>query len=242
MLALEHVTVGFANARRARADRLALDDVSLQVRERELVAVRGGRRSGRTTLLHVCAGIVRPTAGRVLFDGREVARGQLLGTAGGIAYADRDFSPALGETVVQQVAAPLLNGAVRLADAEARAVRLLRAVGASDCAYASPGDLSHDETIRVAIARALVTGPRLVLVDEPTNGVGVKGEGPLLELVRRLVDEREVAVLMTVDHVGGLAGADRAMSISDGRVRGELEPPLAAEVVPLARRRAEPSA
>lgn len=240
MLRLEHATVGFANARRARADRLALNDVTFQVREHELVAVRGGRRSGRSTLLHVCAGMVRPTEGRVRFDGQDVSRCQLLGASGGIAYADRDFSPVLGETVVQQVAAPLLNGAVRLADAEARAVRLLRAVDAGDCAYASPGDLSHDETIRVAIARALVTGPRLVLIDEPTNGIGVKGEGPLLELIRSLVNERHVAVLMTVDHVAGLAGADRAMTISDGEVRGELEPPPPADVVPFARRRAEP--
>jgi putative ABC transport system ATP-binding protein len=242
MLALEHVTVGFTNARRARADRLALDDVNMQVHERELVAVRGGRRSGRSTLLHVCAGMMRPTVGSVRFHGQEVSRGQLLGANAGIAYADRDFSPVLGETVLHQVAAPLLANAVRLSDAEARAVRLLQAVGAGECAYESPGDLSHDETIRVAIARAMVTGPRLLLIDEPTNGIGVTGEGPLLELIRSLVDEHGVAVLMTVDHVGGLAGADRAMSISDGVVRGELEPAPPAEVVPFARRRAEPSA
>ncbi|MBB4663833.1 ATP-binding cassette domain-containing protein [Conexibacter arvalis] len=245
LLVLDGVTKRFARGGRRRRERLALHDASLELRAGELVSVWGQRRSGRTTLLRVAGGVVAPTCGAVRFDGRDLRERSMLGVPGGIGYCQREFSSVIGEAVVEHVAAPLLGGRRTTAEAEAAAYRALRRVGATGCAELEPDELDHGETIRVAIARALVSGPRLLLIDEPAVGLAptASGAGALYRLLESLAHDDGIAVLTTVDEASGLCGADRALTIDAGELHGQLTPPApVAAVFELDARRARPSA
>lgn len=225
--------------RRGRVERLVLDDVSLELDAGEFAAVWGLRRSGRTTLLRVAAGMERPDAGTARFDGRDLAadRDRLLGRE--IGYVQLHFSPGEGASVLDQVAGGLLAERIAPAAARRRALQALAETDAESCAALGPRDLDAGEAVRVALARALVAGPRLLVVDEPTNGVDVADRDPILRLLRRIADGG-VAVLMSTGDGAALAGADRAFTIDHGELRGGVADPPAS-VIPL-RRPARPDA
>ena len=173
LLALTHATKRFTSGQR---EMVALDDVSLEVDAGECVAVYGLRRSGRTTLLRIAAGILPLDEGELRFGGQllpERARG-VLGVE--IGWCNPWFDPAHGGSVADHVAVALLaRGAGRTRAREQAGAALARA-GASACAGFDPRELHADELrARARIARALVTRPRLLLLDEPTNGVDVTG-------------------------------------------------------------------
>ncbi len=219
--------------RRGRVERLALCDVSLELEAGELVVVWGLRRSGRTTLLRVAAGIERPDEGTVCFGGRNLAqvRDRVLGNE--IGYVQLHFSPGEGESVLDQVAGGLLAERISLAARRRRALQALEDTGAESCAALFPRDLDAGETVRAAVARALVVAPRLLVVDEPTNGVDVAYRDPILRLLRRVANGG-VAVLMSTGDGAALAGADRVFTIEHGRLRGGVADPQA-PVIPLHR-------
>jgi ABC-type lipoprotein export system ATPase subunit len=235
LLSLEWVTKRYPRGGR---ERIALRDVWLHVDAGELVAVWGRRRSGRTTLVRVAGGLDRPDEGVVRFDGRDLRqdRDGVLGDR--IGYVRTSFNAAHGERVVDHVALGLLAQRVQLHRARGRADAVLDRAGVAACADLEPHELGTAEAARVAIARAMVAQPRLLLVDEPTKGVDLAERDGILSLLRSIADEG-VAVLMTVSEATELAGADRALSIADGELRGAAAP-ADAQVVPLPRARAGP--
>jgi putative ABC transport system ATP-binding protein len=221
VLALDRVWKRYPRGDRGVRERVALRDASLTIEPAELVAVWGRRRSGRTTLLRVAAGVEPPSEGTVSFDGVDLAHRPRLGARHGIGYCSTDFARILGSCVLEQVAAPLLGANVRILRSQARALDALRRVGVADLAELDPAELDHTETIRVALARALVTEPRLLLVDDPTDGLPPWRERDgLLALLRSIAHRDEIAVLMTVEEASSLSGADRALAIDDGELRG----------------------
>ena len=235
LLSLEWVTKRYPRGGR---ERTALRDVWLQVEAGELVSVWGRRRSGRTTLLRVAGGLDRPNEGTVRFDGRDLRhdRDGMLGDR--IGYVRTSFNAAHGERVVDHVALGLLARGVQLDRARARADAVLGRAGAAACADLEPHELGMAEVARVAIARAMVAEPRLLLVDEPTKGVDLSERDWILALLRSIANEG-TAVLMTVGEATELSGADRALSIAEGELRGAAAP-ADARVVPLRRVRAGP--
>lgn len=237
LLALDGVWKRFERDRHGVRQQLVLRDVTFELDPGELVAVVGRRRSGRTTLLHVAAGLERPTAGAVRFDGADLDVRPMLGRPGGIGWCSTQFSSVIGDAVVEHVAAPLLGDAWSTTAAQRRAYELLRRVGAAECEQMTPSELAPDETIRVAIARALTTEPRLLLVDDPALGVQLAERDRVLGLLREIADDG-AAVLMTVDSATELAGADRALSLDTGELRGQ-KLPAHAPVVPLRRARSD---
>jgi len=235
LFALEHATKRFTSGQR---ETLALRDVSLELRAGEWVAIYGLRRSGRTTLLRVAAGILPLDAGVVRLEGRDLAEraGQALGVE--IGYCSAVFDPAHGGSVVDHVALALLARGVGRTRARAQAEEALERAGASDAAHLDPRDLHVDELVRAGIARALVTAPRLLLLDEPTNGVDVHERDGIVALLRGLAD-RGTAILMTVGEP--LAGPNRVLALDGGELRGEITPD-AEGVRSLRPRRVEPVA
>lgn len=233
LLVLHHVSVHISAGRR---ECMALKDVSLDIAAGELVGVRGMRRSGRTTLLRVASGMLAPDQGVVSFDGRNVATARdLLGTQ--IGYCSREFHAGQGGTVEDHIATGPLAQGVRHSRARALAAEALARVGGQEWAGHQPRELHPHELVRTSIARVLVMKPRLILIDEPTNGVDVLERDPLMALLRSLADDG-VAVLMTMGET--LGGLDRMLLIDEGELRGNTTP-SDAPVVPL-RRQAEPSA
>jgi ABC-type multidrug transport system ATPase subunit len=240
LLTLDGVSKRYPRGTQTSRERIALRDVSLEVASGEFVAVWGRRRSGRTTLLEVCAGLERPSEGIVRFAGRDLAEQRMVGRRGGIGFAQPHFSRMHG-VVVEQVATPMLKTRARVSNAQNRAYELLDRVGAGSCAEMAPDELEPSELVRVMLARALMMHPRLVLLDAPTSGVPAPERDAIFTLLRSLTRDGDTAILMTVDEVPGLATvADRLLSIGGGELRGETSPAEPAPVLPL--RRSEPSA
>lgn len=216
LLRLEGVSKRY---RRGRREVVALDDVSLTIAAGELVAVWGVPRSGRTTLLRIAAGLEQPDDGAVCFGGGALLRGH-DGLAPGIGFVHVGLMGAGGESILDHVAMPLLARGVAPEVARARALLQLERVGAAGCARLQPRELEPTERVRVALAQALVTGPQLLLVDDPTRHVDLLEREAVLLLVRSIADG-SVAVLMTTGEAMGVSGVDRALTISGGVLRSE---------------------
>lgn len=212
---------------------VALSDVALEVDAAEYVVVWGPRRSGRSSVLAVAAGLVPPTSGRVLFDGRPPRRS--LGREDGIGWAVDGPDAILaagGATVFEQVMWPV-SGLLSPQQARARTEGALARCAISELAGQSPWRLSQPERVRLLVARALVRRPRLVMLDEPTVGVPAPDARELSEFIRSLVRDG-IAVLVTTDDAAPLAGS-RALSLQRGVLRGRMRAERGG-VVPLARR------
>ena len=216
--------------------RLALDGASLSVSPGELVVVLGHNGSGKSTLLRCIAGILKPTAGRVLLQNRELSR------LGGRAL--RDARLALGMIFQQahlvrrrSVLANVLCGTVgrhrTLATALGRlprqerphALDCLHQVGLLSLAGQRAGTLSGGQAQRVAIARALAQRPRALLADEPVASLDPEAAEEIMRLLRRLATEDGLAV-MCVLHQPDLARhyADRILGLRAGRTVFLSEP------------------
>jgi putative ABC transport system ATP-binding protein len=210
-----------------------LRDVSLEIEAGELVAVWGMRRSGRSTLLAVSAGIDPPDTGMVLFEGRDLgARGaSVLGE--GVGYCHQGVG-CNGRRVIDHVRAGLLARGVSVPVAHSHAHEALRRVGAEGCKERILGDLDAAEAVRVSIACALVLGPRVLVIDEPTKGVDLLERDEIVLLMRSLADEG-IAILVSDADGSGLSDADRALTLARGELRGRTTPGVGGAVLPLKR-------
>ncbi|GAA2378024.1 ABC transporter ATP-binding protein [Catellatospora methionotrophica] len=201
---------------------VALRGVSLTLHRGEHVAVVGPSGSGKSTLLQLLGGLDRPTAGSVLIDGQDTAElpqaelARIRNRVVGFVFQGFHLQPRA--SALDNVALPLVYQGVRRAERRRRAADLLDRVGLADRARHLPGQLSGGEQQRVAVARALVTGPTVLLADEPTGNLdSVTGER-LLDLLAGLNAEHRVALaIVTHDHEVA-ARARRQIVMRDGRI------------------------
>ena len=149
---------------------------------------------------------------------------------GQIRYCRKTYRATEGQLVVDRLITTQLTRGIRGPAARARAHDALERASAAHCATMRPGELDIAETVLVGIARALVHRPRLLVIDEPTLGVDLFERDRILSLLRSLADDG-IAVLMSVGETTCLAGADRALSLADGELHGELAPPELAPVI-----------
>jgi len=207
---------------------VALHDVSLRVGHGEFVAIMGPSGSGKSTLLHLAGGLDRPTSGRVLLDGRDLASlsaAELtlaLRRQVGFVFQGLNLLPTL--TAAENVALPLELDGVRPRAAMSSARGLLDSVGLRAVADRFPGRLSGGERQRVAIARAVVGGRAVLLADEPTGALdSISGEA-VMNLLRQRCAAGCAVVLVTHD-MRHAAWADRVVFLRDGRAVDEAAPP-----------------
>ena len=202
----------------------ALDEVSLEVREGDFVAVMGPSGSGKSTLMNILGCLDVPTAGRYWFAGEDVAGMSERELASirnrRIGFVFQQFQLLSGLPAWRNVELPLLYR-----QAEHRrdtALGALERVGLADRVQHRPSQLSGGQQQRVAIARALVTDPDLILADEPTGNLDSSSSAEILAMLRDLNAEGRTVVLITHDeHVASVAR--RRMEMRDGRLR-ELAP------------------
>jgi peptide/nickel transport system ATP-binding protein len=210
-----------------------LSDVDLVVREGEAVAVTGPSGGGKSTLAAVITGLLQPSAGQILFAGRDlVAARRICGPIAGreIQLVFQDHAGSLDPIwrVGAIVAEPLL--AHGLADgrraARAATAALLDQVGLDAAlAEALPGELSGGQKQRVALARALAARPRLVILDEVTSALDVATRAEILTLLEEVRDTAGVSLLViTHDPVVARRLADRVLLMADGRLTPTDEP------------------
>lgn len=232
----ELLTLADVSLRYGQTPTLALTDVTFEVGAGEYVTVWGPRRSGRSSVLAVASGLLAPSRGSVLFDGR--APRESLGRERGIGWAVDGpdvFVAAAGDTVFEQAIWPSI-GLMSRRLARELADDLLIRCGLGDLAAHSPAQLSDAERVRLLVARALMRRPRLLLLDEPTAGVPAAEARSLSDFLRSLVQEEGISVLLTTDESGPIAGS-RSLSLQRGVLRGRLAAP-SGDVVNLDRRRA----
>ncbi|MFB7831397.1 ABC transporter ATP-binding protein [Streptomyces sp. NPDC056056] len=201
----------------------ALARASFALRAGEVVAVMGPSGSGKSTLLHCLAGIVRPDAGTITYDGRELtalsdtARSALRRTDFGFVFQFGQLVPEL--TCVENVALPLrLNGEKRKA-AEARAAEWMARLEVDDTAHKRPGEISGGQGQRVAVARALVTAPRVIFADEPTGALDSLNGERVMQLLTEASRDTGAAVVLVTHEARVAAYSDREIVVRDGAVR-----------------------
>jgi putative ABC transport system ATP-binding protein len=206
---------------------IALDDVSLRVSAGEFVAVMGPSGSGKSTLLRLAGGLDRPTSGRVLLAGRDLATLDEAGLAAsrrrevGFVFQEANLFASL--TAAENVALALELDGVKPKAAMAGARGLLDSLGLDAAASRFPGQLSGGEQQRVAIARAVAGGRSLLLADEPTGALdAITGETVISLLSQRCVSG--CAVVLVTHNVRHAAWADRVVFLNDGRLAGEAGP------------------
>jgi cobalt/nickel transport system ATP-binding protein len=193
----------------------ALRDISFAVAEGEHLALLGPNGAGKSTLLLALAGLIRPQ-GKLLLDGDALAQGSQLGTRGqvGLLFEDPDdqlFMP----TVLDDVLFGPRNQGLSDEDARARALGALEVVGAADLVERSPHHLSLGQKRRVAIAGALAMRPRVLLLDEPLNGLDPRGRGMFLRLLEGL-DQTLVIATHDLDITRRLCSM--VLILSDGKL------------------------
>jgi putative ABC transport system ATP-binding protein len=201
---------------------VALDGASIVVSPSEVVAVVGPSGSGKSTLLHCAAGILRPDAGEISFDGRrvdrmgEAARSSLRRSAFGFVFQFGQLVPEL--TAAENIALPVMLGGTSRRRALAEARRWLGQLDLVEVAGKRPGELSGGEGQRVAVARALAHRPRVVFADEPTGSLdSLSGELVMNLLVSLAADEGAAIVIVTHDPRVA-AYARRDVVVRDGRI------------------------
>lgn len=226
VLALDGVTKRYCDGRRTRT---ALHEVSLAVEAGELVAVWGARGSGRTTLLRVAAGMERPDAGSVRVAGADLAADLDVALGDGIGFVQPRLLGPQKQRLADRLAIVLAMRGWSRSEARSRVREALHRFGVAHCEDLQVGQLDETESVRVGMAHALLLEPRLLLVDEPTAAVPLIERDGVLALLRD-VAASGVAVLMTAGDAIGLSGVDRAITISDGRLRSNVVAPTASVV------------
>ena len=200
----------------------AVDRVSLEVPDRQFVALMGRSGSGKSTLLNLIAGIDRPTGGEVWIGDRNLAAldddalTRLRRDRLGIVFQFFNLLTTLD--VRENVALPLLLEGVGERAAFARAEGLLEAVGLAARARSRPATLSGGEMQRAAIARALIHRPSLLLADEPTGNLDSRSAALVLKLIRDLAAEAGAAVILVTHSAEAAAHAERVLEMHDGRL------------------------
>lgn len=203
----------------------ALDGVTLALHAGEFVAVMGPSGCGKSTLLHLLGGLDRPTAGRVLLAGQDIAQlddaalTELRRRALGFIFQFFNLIPVL--SAVENAALPLLLDGCKPETAHARAAEWLTRLGLGDRLASRPDQLSGGQQQRVAIARALVAEPQLILADEPTGNLDSRAADDTAALLRRVAGEWGRSVLMVTHDPRIAAHADRIIFLKDGKIVDE---------------------
>jgi len=199
-----------------------LKDVSLRVREGELVGVVGPSGSGKSTLLNMITGIDRPTDGEVFVGGEAVhtlTENELARWRGrnvGVIFQFFQLLPTL--TILENVMLPMdFCNVYKGRERKERAMHLLKQVDIADQAHKLPSALSGGQQQRAAIARALANDPPLLVGDEPTGNLDTATADQVFALFEALVDQGKTLVIVTHD-VGLSERMGRVLHLLDGRI------------------------
>lgn len=198
----------------------ALDDVSFSVEKGEFVAIIGASGSGKSTLLHILGGVDKPTRGRVLVNGVDIAGYSAKELAlyrrrqVGLIYQFYNLIPVM--TAVENITMPL--------DMDGKKPRpgyleeILSVLGLEGRENHLPNRLSGGQQQRVAIARRLITRPDIILADEPTGNLDSKNSKQIIDLLRYSNRAWGQTLVVITHDMQVAAMADRVMTISDGRL------------------------
>ncbi len=209
---------------RAEKSLTVLADANIALQKNEMVAIVAPSGAGKSTLLHLLAALDTPTSGTIYFDSKaietknEAALAEFRNCAVGFLWQRHQLLPDF--TAAENVAMPLLLRGKSRGGNSASALQLARKwlaeVGLVDRADHRAGELSGGEQQRVAIARALVTGPRVLLADEPTGDLDEQNAWAVFELLERLHRAHQLTSLIATHNLALAARCDRTIGLEHG--------------------------
>ena len=230
MLRLEHVSKVY---RTTDVETAALDDVSLEVKPGEFLAIMGPSGCGKSTLLNILGLIDSPTSGSYWFRGEDIARCSeeelTLRRRAGVGFVFQSFNLIDDLNVTENVEVALLYVGVPRAERRERIAAALERVDLAHRARHMPKQLSGGQQQRVAVARALVANPKLILADEPTGALDSASSEDVMALFKRLNAERGITVMLVTHEPDVAAHARRLVTFRDGVIISDA--PTAKEVV-----------
>lgn len=208
-----------AELRKSYRGRRVVDDVSLEIRQREVVGLLGPNGAGKTTTFYILVGLTRPDYGRVLLDGEDITDLPMyLRARSGISYLPQEPSVFRKLTVEQNLLAVLETLPLTPAQRRDRVEELLVQMGLEGVRYSQAHVLSGGERRRLEIARSLVLSPSFILLDEPFSGIDPLTVVDLQKIVAHL-SESGIGALITDHNVREtLAVTDRAYIINNGKI------------------------
>lgn len=201
---------------------LALDKVSLEVREGELVSIMGPSGSGKSTLLHMLGCLDNPTGGEIEIAGSSLSKlsddeiADVRRDNIGFVFQAFNLAPTL--SVFRNVELPLMIRGIPKEEREPIVWRNLDAVGMRDKANSRPSQLSGGQKQRAAIARALANSPRIIMADEPTGNLDSKSSEEVMDRMLSLNRKMGITVIIVTHDAGLAAKTDRIISIMDGKI------------------------
>ncbi|NOT09583.1 MAG: ABC transporter ATP-binding protein [Gemmatimonadales bacterium] len=196
------------------------ENVNLEIRQGEFLALMGPSGSGKSTLLNILAGLDTPTSGSVVVDGQEITRmnGKRLAAWRsnhiGFIFQFYNLLPVL--TAAQNVELPLLLTSLSKKQRREHVMTALGIVGLTDRSEHFPGQLSGGQQQRVGIARAVVSDPTIILGDEPTGDLDAASGKEILDLLERLSTEFGKTILMVTHDAHAAERAQATMHMDKG--------------------------
>lgn len=203
----------------------ALRGVSLTIDKGEFVSIIGPSGSGKSTFMGLIGGLDTPTRGTVAIDGIDISNmnerklTRIRNEKIGFVFQSFNLIPTLN--AVENVALPGQFSRLRNGSPSRRAKDLLSELGLGERYDHRPTQLSGGQQQRVAIARALVNNPPLILADEPTGNLDTTSSEAVMNLLRRIQNERETTIVIVTHDMNVAAQADRVVTLVDGQVAGE---------------------
>ena len=199
----------------------ALSEGNFSVEKGEYVAVMGESGSGKTTLLNILASLDRPTEGKVLMEGRDMAGIREKDLAAfrrnNLGFVFQDFNLLDTFSIRDNIFLPLVLSRTPYDEMEKRLMPLAEKLGISEILDKYPYEISGGQKQRTAAARALITNPRILLADEPTGALDSRAADGLLKILGRINSEGQT-ILMVTHSVKAASHAGRVLFIKDGEV------------------------
>ena len=203
----------------------ALRNVNFSVEEGEYVAIMGESGSGKTTLLNILAALDKPTAGSVLLDGKNLADVRESDISAfrrdHLGFVFQEFNLLDTFTLEDNIYLPMVLAGKSYADMRTRLIPIARHLGILELLKKYPYEVSGGQKQRAAVARALITGPRLILADEPTGALDSRATDELLRLFGE-INLGGQTILMVTHSVKAASHAGRVLFIKDGEVFHQL--------------------
>lgn len=199
----------------------ALDDVNLEIKKGEFLAIMGPSGSGKSTLMHIAGCLDVPTSGQVVLEGEDISKlserqlAQIRNQKIGFVFQFFNLIPRVN--TLNNVSLPLVYRGLSPSKQKEKAMAVLENVGLAERASHFPNQLSGGEQQRAAIARALVTEPSIIFADEPTGNLDSQSGQEIMAIFEKLNRTGKTIVLVTHDNKIA-KHAQRIVKIHDGRI------------------------
>ncbi len=198
----------------------ALNGVSFQVEQGEMVAITGPSGSGKSTLMNIIGCLDSPTSGSYVLDGVDVSKmsddAQADVRNKKIGFVFQQFNLLPRTAAIDQVELPMVYAGTP--DRKERAAQALKAVGLGERLHHRPNELSGGQQQRVAIARALVNNPSIILADEPTGNLDSKSGTEIMNIFKSLNRDKGLTIVLVTHDPGIAEQAQRVIRVRDGQL------------------------